>query len=440
MFIVAVGLNHKTAPVEIREKVTFPERTLTSALERLKAKPGVEGCVILSTCNRTEIYVATTDVEIGLAGIKEFLSESSGLDVRDIEDYLYVHTIYGAIRHLFRVASGLDSMVLGEAQILGQVKQVYQVAHDYGATNAVLNTFFQKAVTVGKRVRTETQIDRHAVSIAYAAVELAKQRLGELKGKTVLVVGAGGMSELTALHMISNGVATVMVSNRSYDRALELAEKFDGNAIKFDDLYENLKYADIVISATAAHGCIIKADRVKDAVASRRDNPIFLVDIAVPRDIEPEVGNIPGVILFDIDDLQNVIDRNLDERKRAAVQAGVIIEEEIAEFLKWLGSRFVVPTIIAYKEKVMSIKDTEVKRAMNKLGNISDKDRKTVESLANSIVNQLIHEPIVNLKESSTTHQGHMYAEIFQNLFNLEVEGQKSKKASDRRIGSGNNV
>lgn len=427
MFILVVGLNHKTAPVEVREKITYTENALPQALAQLKMKQRIEGCTILSTCNRTEIYAAVTDVELGLQGIKDFIAETSGLSLNEVRDYLYVHTLYDAVRHLFRVASGLDSMVLGETQVLGQVRQAFQIACDNEATNAVLNMFFQQAVTVGKRVRTETFIDRHAVSISYAAVELAKQVFGNLEGKSVLIVGAGKMSELTLLHMVSNGVNTVMVANRSFDRAEELAGKFGGMAIRFEKFYEFMEHADIVVSCTGAPVCVIKVKDVQPVVERRNGKPIFLIDIAVPRDIEPEVATLPGVKLYDIDDLKNVVDKNLEERKREAVKAEVIIECEIDEFFKWLSSRFAVPTIKALKDRGQNIVDVELQRAIAKLGNLDSKQVKVITSLANTIVNQLLHDPIVNLKEVATTHQGHLYAEILQNLFNLQVRGQRHK-------------
>jgi glutamyl-tRNA reductase len=426
MFIVTVGINYKTAPVEIREKVSFAAQDIPGALDMLKAKPYVEGCVILSTCNRSEIYVATTDVEKGLSQVKFFLSKSCELPVREIEDYIYVHTIYDAIRHLFKLVSGLDSMVLGETQILGQVRDAYQMAFECGATNAVLNMFFQQALTVGKKVRTQTGIDRHAVSISYVAVEMAKQRLGDLNGRNVLVVGAGEMSELTVRHMVANGATHVAVVNRSPERSQELASKFDGRVAHFSELSTCLEEADIVISATAAQNFVISASMVHDIMTSR-ERPLFMIDIAVPRDIDPAVGALPRVTLLDIDDLRHVVDRNLEERKQAAAKAAVIIENEIEDVLKMLGSRFVVPTIVAFKEKVEAIRDAELERAMHRLGGLSPREQKVVQTMASQIVNQIMHDPVVNLKEYASTHQGHMYAEIFQNLFNLKIAGQKDK-------------
>ncbi|ATW24470.1 glutamyl-tRNA reductase [Candidatus Formimonas warabiya] len=427
MFIVSVGLNDKTAPVEVREKIVFPAPGLAGALQSLKARAGIEGCVILSTCNRSEIYVATTDAEKGLAQVKDFIRAYSGLSFKDMDDYFYVRTIYEAVRHLFKVAAGLDSMVLGETQILGQVREAYQAAFDCGVTNTVLNMFFQQALTVGKKVRTETEIDRHAVSISYAAVEAAKQQLGDLNGKNVLVVGAGEMSELTVRHMVSHGAVHVTVANRSFDRGEELAALFSGRAVPFAELDSCLRQADIVISATSAQEYIIRSCQVQEILASRGERRLFMVDIAVPRDVEPAVGRIPGVTLLDIDDLRHVVDRNLEERKQAAVKAAALIDQEIEEFFKYLGTRFMVPTIQAFKRKLEAIRDHEVEQALRHLGQLSDKEIKTVHCMANSMINHIMHDPVVNLKGYGVTNQGHLYAEIFQNLFNLKVEGQEGK-------------
>ncbi|MHB1418629.1 MAG: glutamyl-tRNA reductase [Bacillota bacterium] len=428
MFILVVGLNHRTAPVEIREKLAISRDDLPEALDSLRHKPHVEGCAILSTCNRTEIYAAVTDVDAGLDAVKKFLSQSCGLPSREFMDYLYNHTLYDAVRHLFRVASGLDSMILGETQILGQVREAYQCACDLGTTNGVLNTLFQQAITVGKRVRTETEIDRSAVSVSYAAVELAKKTLGNLGGRTVMIVGAGKMSRLTASYLVSNGVSEVIVCNRSHTKAEEMAREFGGTAVPFEQMFQFMDKVHIVISCTAASFPIIGQENMAAVMGRRQGKNILMVDIAVPRDIDPEVGRLPEVTLYDIDDLQQVIDQNLEERKKAAVWAEVIIDSEIQNFFNWLSSLFVVPTIVALKDKGNKIKEAEMRRALNRLGTISPKEKKIIGSMANSIVNQLLHDAIVNLKEYSTnSHQGHLYAEILQNLFDLQVEGQRLK-------------
>lgn len=425
MYIIVVGLNHKTAPVEVREKFSFSQRSIPKSLNLLKQKQSIEGGVILSTCNRTEIYVATTEVEAALSGIYEFISKISNQPLSEIRDYLYSYVFYDAVRHLFRVASGLDSMILGETQILGQVRQAYEWARENGATNSVLNTLFQQAISVGKKVRTQTKIDQNAVSVSYAAVELAKRCFGDMTGRSVLIMGAGKMSELAVKYLVANGVSTVLVTNRSYDRACFLAQEFGGKAIKFEELKEYLTTADIIIGCTAATHYVLRKEDVEPILRQRTDKMLF-IDIAVPRDIDPEVGNLPNAILYDIDDLQNVVDQNLEQRKRAASQAEKIIEEEINSFFKWLSSLFVIPTIVALKDKANKIKQQELNRALRRLQNLSEKEKNIVGAMANSIVNQLIHDPIVNLKKYASTHQGHLYTEILQNLFNLEVEDESS--------------
>jgi glutamyl-tRNA reductase len=434
VLIAVVGLNHRTAPVEVREKLSFPSHTLKGALRRLKSYPVIEGCIILSTCNRTEIYAATLEMDEGINAIWDFLSRWSGVNKSEIKNFTYCHTLYDMIRHTFRVASGLDSMMLGETQILGQLRSAYLDAVEYEATNRVINTLFQLALTVGKRVRTETGIDRNAVSISYAAVELAKQHLGDLNKRQVLIVGAGKMSELTARHLVDNGISGVIVSNRSFERAEALAAQFGGRAVNFDELYKYMESADIVISCTAASHNVIKAEEMQQVMDKRKGRKIFMIDIAVPRDIETEVGELGGVTLYDIDDLKSVVDHNLTERRHAANKAELIIEEELEKFMKWHGTQFVIPTVTTLKNWGEEIKQKELQRALNRLGELSEHDQKVVSSLANSIVNQILHVPINQLKKYALTVEGHLYTEIMQNLFELDVPGQKPKKVLDTII------
>ncbi|HBC92491.1 MAG TPA: glutamyl-tRNA reductase [Pelotomaculum sp.] len=433
MLIAVVGLNHRTAPVEVREKLSFSGKMLEGALLRLKSYPVIQGCAILSTCNRTEIYAATMEMDEGLNAIWDFLSRSSGVDISQIKNFTYCHTLYDTIRHIFRVAAGLDSMLLGETQILGQVKTAYQQAVAYGTTNRVLNTLFQQAITIGKRVRTETGIDQNAVSTGYAAVELARTHLCSLASRTVLLVGAGKISELTARHLVANGVTSVIVSNRSFERAESLAAQLGGKAVKFNEMYRYMEESDIVISCTAAAHFVVRAADMCRVMERRHGRRMVMIDIAVPRDIETEVGYIEGITLYDIDDLKNIVDQNLEQRKKAAVIAEGIIEEELDEFMRWLGMQFVVPTITALKQWGEKIKQKELKRALNRLGDLSEHDRKVVGSLANSIVNQILHLPVSKLKSYALTTEGHLYTEILQNLFELEVAGQKPKKKTASR-------
>jgi len=430
MYLIVVGLNHKTAPVEVREKLSFSEEMIPRHLEKITSNNIIRGSVVLSTCNRTEVYAAVLDVDKGLTKIREHLAKCCYLETTGVMNYLYTYTLYDVITHLFRVTSGLDSMVLGETQILGQVKTAYQMACEHGSTNRVLNTLFQQAITVGKKVRTNTDIDRNAVSISYSAVELAKQLFGGLDGRSILVVGAGKMSELTAKHLVSNGVSDVLVANRSFDKAVALAEVFRGRAISFDKLFDHMSGVDIVISATAAVHCVIEKQDMVKVMSRRNGKKIFLIDIAVPRDINPQVSEVEGVSLYDIDDLQHVIDQNLEHRKKEAVKAEKIIEDEINEFWKWLSTQFVTPTIAALKKRAEEIRQKEMTRAFNRLGNITEREKKVISSMANSIVNQLLHDPVMQLKKYALTQQGHLYTEILQNLFNLDVPNEKKFAAA----------
>lgn len=437
MFPVAIGLNHTSAPVEIRERMSFHPSQMSEALKRLKSYPGLEGVLILSTCNRTEIYAATTEVEVGIVSIKKFLASQHGIEEKVFNKYSYVHTLYDAVRHLFRVTSGLDSMVRGETQIIGQVATAYQQANDAAVTNKAINVFFQTALAVGKRIRTETLIDQHPVSISYTAVELAKQQFGELEGKGILIMGAGEMSTLTAKNLVAAGASTVLVSNRSYEKAVKLAQEISGCAVRYDDMDQYLEEVDIVISSTASKHFVLLPQRIQEIMAKRKGRPMLLIDIAVPRDIHPEVGDISGVTLFDIDDLQGVIDRHHQEREVAALEAEKIIDEEMGHFLKWHNTLFVVPTIVALQKKGQKIKELQLERAFERLSGLTPKQEKIVRSMANSIVNHLLHVPITNLKEYASTSQGHLYTEILQNLFDLDVaeEEKRPEKPMHQHLG-----
>lgn len=422
MHIIVVGINHKTAPVEIREKVSFSEHSMHRTLAGLKSFTRIEGAVVVSTCNRTEIYAVTGDTREGLQNIMEFLSRKADCSEASLNRYLYHFTGQDAVLHLFNVAAGLDSMLLGETQILGQVRTAYELALDSGNTNRFLNTLFQQAIRTGKRARAETGIDQHAVSISYAAVELAKQIFKDLSGRSVLVIGAGKMSELTTRHLVANGVSGVIVSNRSYDRAVVLASEFDGMAVKFDDLFTYMEKSDIVISCTAASHYVVHQHQVKELIERNPGKKLMMIDIAVPRDIEPDVRQIPGVTVYDVDALQNVVDSNFDKRKHSALMAKAIIEEDTREYMHWLQTQFVIPVIAELKERGETIKQKELRRAYNRLGELSDHDRKVISSLANSIVNQLLHDPVTRLKSYAASEKGPLYTEALENLFDL---GQK---------------
>ena len=319
MHLTLVGLSHKTAPVEIREKLTFPANRQDEALALLTSNPDVSEAVIISTCNRTEIYAVTTTQTDGPSTIIDFVADYHGLDRDELAHSLYIREV---IRHLFRVVASLDSMVLGEAQILGQVKEAYEHSFNNGASGRVFNKLFRQSFEVGKRVRTETEIGEHAVSISYAAVELAKKVFDTLEGRTILVLGAGKMSELTAKSLVCNGVGKVLVANRTFARAEELATRFDGEAIPYEDLFTRMGEADIVISSTAATGYVVTKEDVASARRGRKNSPLFLIDIALPRDIDPEVNDLSDVYLYNIDDLSGVVSANLEEHRRCHPRQG----------------------------------------------------------------------------------------------------------------------
>jgi len=426
MYVLVAGVNHKTAPVEIREKFSIAGPALQEAYASLSSCSGIEGSIILHTCNRTEVYATTRDIEAGTRDLEKFLREYSGLGYHELKNHLYQPNCHDAINHVFRVAAGLDSMVLGEDQILGQVKDAYLEAIETGSSDGVLNALFQKAIYVGKRVRTETELDKYPISISASAVELARRSLGDLQDKTVMVVGAGDMSELTTRYLMQNGVQSVIVSNRSYDKAVSLANSLQGKAIRLDDLPDMLPQTDIVISCTSAAHYVMHAENCGDSLSNRQGQPIILIDIAVPRDIDPALGNIPGVHLYDIDDLQGVVDANYLERQRASRGAEKIIAEELEKFNQWLASLYVVPVITALKSQAEVIKNQELKKAMNRLGKVSDHQQKVLGSMANSIVNQLLHHPVITLKEMAVSNDGHLYAEVVKKLFDLKVEYEET--------------
>ncbi|MEN6389772.1 MAG: glutamyl-tRNA reductase [Syntrophomonas sp.] len=435
MYILLAGLSHRTAPVEVRERFAFCGIDLDRAYERLKKEASLEGAVIVNTCNRTEVYATARDIEQGMEALFAFLQEFSGMDKAELQEYFYRPTCYDAIMHLFRVTSGLDSMIVGEAQIIGQVKDAYQRAVECQASDSVLNTLFQRAIHVGKKVRTDTNLDCHPVSVSNAAIELAGQVLGDLGNKSVLVVGAGEMSEMTTRYLVTQGVSSVIVSNRSYDRALEMAEQFGGRAVRFDRLPDELLNADIVISCTAASHYVMHCDNCREVLAARMGKRIIMIDIAVPRDIDPELQNIDGVYVYDIDDLQNVMDHSLLERQKAIQEAEKIIADELVKFNEWLGSLYVVPVITALKTRAEIIKQNELRRALNRMGKLSEREKNIMSTMAHAIVNQILHDPIVNLKEMAVSQQGHLYAEVVKKLFDLSSEAREYE--DDAQVESG---
>ena len=383
MDIIVVGLSHKTAPVEIREKVAFAPDLLHEALRSVRDLPNVHEGVIVSTCNRVEVYAASRLREEGIESLVSFMSETHEVALDQLRPHLYVFAGDDAVRHVFRVASSLDSMVVGEPQILGQVKDAYEAAAEGSATGLVLNRFMHKAFSTAKRVRTETRIAQAAVSISFAAVELARKIFGSLAGKRVLVIGAGEMCELAATHLVENGVSRVVVTNRTFSRAEALAEQFGGRAVPFEEFREHLADVDIVISSTGAPHFVVEAEEMRATMKARRQKPMFLIDIAVPRDIDPKINELPNVYLYDVDDLAGVVETNKRERNKEAEKAEEIVAQEVQSFLSWVKTLEVTPTIRALRAKFDDIRRAELEKTLKTFGaDLPKKQRKSLEAMS----------------------------------------------------------
>ncbi|MFC1713263.1 glutamyl-tRNA reductase [Candidatus Poribacteria bacterium] len=421
MFVIAVGVNHKRTPVEIREKLAFNDTQLSTLFERLKSTEKIAGCVIISTCNRTEIYAASKDIDAALSEIWKLLSDESGIEVDQLQDYLYNSTCQQAIAHLFKVTSGLDSMILGEQEILGQVARAYQTACENAASNAVLNVLFQKALKVGKQVQTETRIGSGASSVGSAAVELARQVFVDIQDCSILLIGAGEMGRLVARNLANNCASEMMVCNRSHDKAQEVASQFGGHAVPFEELSECLQQADLVVSCTAAPDYILTKDQLASLAETRGSKSVFLIDLAVPRDIDPQSTELECVHLYNVDDLQTIVDEGLGEREQEAEKANRIVENAVDNFMKWLNSRAAIPAIKALCQKGEEIRDAELEKALRKFGNLTTREEKILRSMAHAITNRITNAPIIKLREYSQTDQGHMYAQILLDLFGLQV-------------------
>jgi glutamyl-tRNA reductase len=425
MHLICVGLSHRTASVELREQLAFSGNRLRAGLDRFRpanAEPplDIHEAVILNTCNRLEIYGLSQDADAGVARLSRFLSDFHHVPESAFAPHLYIHRDDNVARHLFRVAAGLDSMVVGESEILGQVRRAHETARGVGAAGQILSALFERAVRAGRRVRHETAINKRPASVPSAAVELACEQRGTLEGATVLVVGAGDMGALTAKALMKHGTDGIIVSNRSYPRAVELANQWDGCAVTFDRLTEAMQEADIIISATGAPHPIIKYDMVAQVMARRADRPLLIIDIAVPRDVAPAVGEIAGASLYDIDALKSRVDASLAQRKAEIPQAERIVVEEAENFIAWFRARDVVPTIVDLRKQAEAVREAEVDRALRQLHDLSDQERETIEMLSKRIVNKLLHEPTVRLKRHANGHSGFYYTETLRELFALD--------------------
>ncbi len=418
--IVLLGMNHKTAPVEIRERLAVACRNEVNPLHMLPHLEHVEELVFLSTCNRVEFLFTCNNLAKGTREIKSLLRTHVGLSMSTpLDSFLYSYEDLEAVKHLFMVSSSLDSMVVGEPQILGQLKDAYRDSVEYRTVRVILNRLMHKAFSVAKRVRTETCIGSCAVSVSYAAVELARKIFGDLKDKRVLLIGAGEMAELAAEHFLAQGVRQMVVANRTLERAMELARRFKSETVPFDRFLESLKTMDIVVSSTGAQEPIIRYQDIRSRMRERRNKPLFFIDIAVPRDIDPKVNEIDNVYVYDIDDLQGVIELNKEERRSHAQMAEHIVNEETIKFKKWLNSLSAVPTIVAIRNKAETIRQNEIRKTFSQLPDLSDREKEAVGILSESIIKKFLHDPIVFLKKKAQRDAQAIYMDFAQQLFNL---------------------
>ncbi|MEK3890561.1 glutamyl-tRNA reductase [Bacillus sp. FSL K6-3431] len=420
MHIIVVGLNYQTAPVEMREQLAFTEEALPNAMAALKNKKSILENVIVSTCNRTEVYAVVDQLHTGRYYIKEFLSEWFSIDQKEFSPHLFIHEHESAIEHLFKVTCGLNSMVLGETQILGQVRTSFLQAQENGATGTVFNHLMKQAVTLAKKAHSETDIGANAVSISYAAVELAKKVFGNLQNKHVLVIGAGKMGELAIKNLYSNGATKVSVINRTFEKAQTLADRFDGEAKSLRELQCAIMDADIIISSTGARGYVVEKSMLINMEKMRKGRPLFLVDIAVPRDLDPAISEVENAFLYDIDDLEGIVQSNLAEREKAAEKIMLMIEEEVMEFNEWVNMLGVVPTISALREKALTIQSETMSSIERKLPHLSDRERKVLNKHTKSIINQLLKDPILQVKELAGEPQAAEKIALFKQIFALE--------------------
>jgi len=401
MKTVVIGLNHKTADVDLREKLAFNGPRLEEGIRQIRALPEIKETVIVSTCNRVEIYLTVKDVAKAFESVKDFFVRFFDIRKESLDNALYLYDGMQAVRHIFRVSSSLDSMVVGEPQILGQLKDAFEFALERKTTGVLLNRLLKKAISVAKRIRTETKIAENAVSISFAAVELARKIFDDLPEKSFMLLGAGEMAELAAKHMMNNGVKNIVIANRTYETGCNLAKEFNGRAIKFDEYLDELAHMDILICSTGAQKYVLMKDQMQKVMKERKNRPVFLIDISVPRNIDPEINDLDNVYLYDVDDLKGVVDTNILERQKEAKKAEDIIEEEIETFKRWLSSLDAVPVVKALREKAEAIKKEEVEKLFNRLPEIGEKEKKAIEGMASSIINKLVHAPTVALREDS---------------------------------------
>jgi glutamyl-tRNA reductase len=431
--LLALGISYKTAPVELRERVALPEGRAASVLRELVSAEQIHEAVAISTCNRTELYLAVGDDVEAEATALGILARESDIRPTELVAHLYSLRNMDAARHLFRVTAGLDAMVVGEAEIQGQVKRAYELALVENTTSAFMNRLFREALAAGKRVRTETNVGSGSLSVSSVAVQLAQETLGDLSGRRVVVIGAGETGELTARELTERGVQSIFVANRHYDRAIGLAQRFGGKAVRFDMLPAELEKADIVVSSTGSPHSIVEREELEAVMKARAGRPLLLIDIAVPRDIDPAVAELEGVHLNDIDDLQRVVERRLSGREAEARRAESLLDHELERFRRWLGTLDVVPTIAALHERGEAVIRQVLAENSTRWESLGEADRERLELVAATIVKRLLREPTLRLKARGDDQRTYAYVQALRELFGLEAEARSAfeKQASE---------
>jgi glutamyl-tRNA reductase len=424
--LTLIGMNHRSAPLDLRERACFTDDEIPAALARLLTGTYASEALILATCNRVEILTRANEGTGIAVELRAFLARERGLDAETIDRHVYVHEGLHAVRHVFSVACGLDSMVLGEPQILGQLKRAYAVASESGSTGPMLDRLLQHALSAAKRVRTATGISRNAVSVASAAATLARTIFDGLEGRSALLLGAGKMTELAAKHLASQGVTDLTVTNRTYARACTLASSLAGTALPWDDLTQALERVDIVLTGTAAMMPVLTKSQVRQALPARWGRPLFIVDIAVPRDVEPSVNDLPGVYLYDVDDLQGIADNGLEERRRAAEEARRMLDVEVVVFDRWRQTVDLAPTIAALSEHLHQVGASEVERFERRLATLTPEQRAVVSELTRSLIQKVLHSPIVSLKSAAERGDAGARAALYREIFGLESAEPKA--------------
>jgi len=418
--IFLIGANHKTAPVELREKLSFTQEETLGALEYLKNAPQIKEGLVFSTCNRMEIlYIPKAGDQV--EQMIEFISDHKKIGIPEFRSALYIHEGDEAIRHIFQVSSSLDSMMVGEPQILGQIKKAYKTAVAEGASGVLLNRLMHKSFSVAKRVRKETGIGDNAVSISYAAIELANKIFGDLSSKSVMLLGAGEMAELAVEHLISHNVDNIVVANRTFKNALALAQKFNGQAVQFEERESVLKDVDIIISSTGAAEYVLTQDQVKQAMKKRQHRTLFFIDIAVPRDIDPKINKVSNAYVYDIDDLTGIVETNIHQRGQETIKAERFVEEAVLTFRKWVDSLSIVPTIKGINDKMTAIVELEFNKTMSSLGHLSQGDMEAVRRMTQAIATRTIHDPIQFLRNTGDHRDDSLYLNVTRQLFDLDI-------------------